>query len=276
VILLFFLINLLNPVNAQTYLSTHNHWTQYPYMAPYLSFQQTTPYWALYGSLNYSNFYSPTPWAASYGGAVINKPSLYIYTKQQKKFEIKFTPLTYSHILTSSPRLDHGTLKSTSNSLGVFKHKQSSYDSFFYDICGSEKFLQDTYGFCVDHEELIPSLVKILTNTGFKKTSIEDFVSHWNYKIPHSARHCVYPQTSQELEQEYPLQVLPKPSQLVRLWFLIIPEEYFKNPSPEIIKFKKQPALNWSSPFSESKANNDLSVFEWGVSFLQSDFKTSK
>lgn len=221
------------------------------------------------------NYYPPGP-GISPGDVYVAKPNLYLYAHKRTSFKAKVNPTQDVGWLLAMPPHDlkgwSGVIKST----GKIKHGKADYDYLFYDLRGQEFHFQDQKGFCVQAEELIPRLVIELNNAGFKKSSIEDFVGHWNYKIAVSDRYCVYPQTHQELDEHYPLTIIPTPPKITRLWFIVVPQEYLNDPRLTAKRFKLAPKLVWESPYLDAKGKkrqvasaHGIEAFEWAVGFLQ-------
>ncbi|MCM0604933.1 MAG: hypothetical protein KA715_02480 [Xanthomonadaceae bacterium] len=272
--------NTSQPLNCP-FCGPQNNWSQYPFMTPYMPFQQYTPWWAMYGSLSYPNFYYPGAWNMNggginggmypHGGGVFAaKPNLYIYSKQDTELEVKLNKPKDASWLLAIPSHESKGWKFTAKPYGKLKTKEATYDYLFYDLRGQESHFQNENGFCVSTEELIPKLVNELNNAGFRKASIEDFVDHWTYKTAASERYCVFPQTNKDISSRYELKSSKKITETVRLWFLVVPEEYRKVTKEG--RFKGVPTAEWVSPYLNAKRNvataKDIEAFEWSVCFL--------
>ena len=257
------------------------NWSQYPVMTPYMPFQQYAPWWVMYGSLSYPNFYYPGAWNMNGGGinggmypgqgnVFMAKPNLYFYSKKETKLSVKIEPEKDTSWLLAIPPHEKKGWEFTTQGPAKLKTKDVAYDYLFYDLRGSDASFQDQQGYCVNPEELIPKLVNDLTNAGFRKSAIEDFVDHWNYKIASSERYCVYPQTHHEMNPHFKITASKQPKEITRLWFIVVPEEFRKKSVSG--RFGKPPTGEWASPYLKKKrdvaSSGELEAFEWAVGFL--------
>jgi hypothetical protein len=142
-----------------------------------------------------------------------------------------------------------------------------------------EKYLQDSQGFCTEREGLIERLAGILKERGFHPNEISDFATYWEVKLPAFKNFCVFPQSEKDLESVADLQVDPKPDQLTRMAFVLVPEEA-RSSGFKGKKFLNKPSSKWTAPQTENeksdskevssdeKAKPGLEVREWGIGFL--------
>lgn len=247
------------------------------------------PWWGGYGAMAYSNFSYPGAWAYNgggmnggyyphSGGGFMGKPNLYVTGKNGTDIKIKVKMAPDSNWLVAVPahgtRGWHGTLMDNGK---IKVGEKETHDFLFYDFRCDENKLQDTAGFCTGRDNIIEKLASLLKQKGFKQNEIRDFETYWSIKLPSSERYCVYPQDSEDLNKIVELEVEPKPSKVIRVAFMIIPDEARKIGSNS--KFLKLPQKDWS--VTESKNDSDrtpastdgLEIHEWSVGFIQSQSK---
>jgi len=164
--------------------------------------------------------------------AIVYKPNIYLYPEVTTKIFVAVKP--NGKITTSIPPY--------SNGWNVLAHPDGTIENtdgfLFYEaevsIHHSEK------GWCIPMSGLEMFFENTLKKYGFNDREIKDFVDYWTQYLPISSFYAIYPVTGKSLEKICPLNIKPKPDNILRLWFVFSPLSEIKDlDAPKIRSFER-------------------------------------
>ena len=246
----------------------------------YLSYSFGMPWWAMQGSMMYSNFYYPGPWVyQSYnqgingnyypgeGGAHLLKPNIYLSGPSGARLKLNFELAPETNLIATMPSYDQEKgWDITLGQDGEVLVENVGYPYLFYDFRTDHNFFQYEAGHCVDKRHLVSFMAEILKELGFVSQEIEDFVSHWNYKIPRAAGYCVYPQKTSLVDRAVKLKVKEPSVVMTRIIFMLVPFSPYVNSRPDF--FPPIPKKKYRPEVVQVPDEKMLQIREWGVGFL--------
>jgi hypothetical protein len=212
-----------------------------------------------------------------WGDVGIGKPILYVHGPVGTPVRISLRFQAESHLLAASPAHGRGW-ELTVDAQGL-NSASGRYSSVFYDLRTHSKLLSADSAFCVAKDDLLTSLENYLRNRGFEDREVSDFHDSWDGRFPPAARYCVYPQEGAVVDQVAELVVEPKPTSVIRVWFLVVPE---REPTGKVVAFSKfigfkrkaSPTVlallkrNAKRALAQASAPARLELHEWGIGFL--------
>ena len=87
----------------------------------------------------------------------------------------------------------------------------------------------------------------ITTGNELVKQEIADFVEFWTEKLPQGTDYLMYPQNTAIVNRAMPIQILPKPDSMERMWFVFVTDDgrSVKEPKTEAIKRNAYAVVEW-------------------------------
>ena len=234
--------------------------------------------WGSYGC--YGNMYP------GYGDMFAGKPNIYMSAPTKLKFDIQLRMAPATNLLFATP------LHGKQGWQGQYVEQQIvvdevSHNYLFYDVRLNSSTLQAKEGVCVDRLQLVPEMVNYLRTAGFQENEIKDFEEHWTKKSPKGERFCIFPQENAEIDPMVGLRIYPKPDSLVRIWFVVVPENLSSKSNSPLHKTAKLPDkyAKWANVPEKARSiarraivpgtrklaltgETHFEVREWGVAFL--------
>jgi len=175
----------------------------------------------------------------------IFKPNIYIYPESLTQVNLMLTPRHNNKITASIPDYNNGWDVSIEPS-GLINN---NYQYLFYE--GKlAKYPKIKYGWSVASFELWNFIPEKMSELGFNQKEIKDFVDYWQVHLPKSEYYDIFPLINKAVDKEFTLKIEPKPDNVLRVWFYIIPTNQKQDLIPPLIpKFSR----------------NRFTVTEWGV-----------
>lgn len=230
------------------------------------------------------------------GSVGMGKPNIYVSGPTGTSFKLSLKYAQESNLLVATPiHGPQGWSGTLVNSAGQTKLSinQVNYDYLYYDFRTEPTNFQSDASFCVSKSELLPALTDYLTSKNFRKNEINDFTAFWSNRLPPANQYCVYPEENDSIDSIVSLEVTPKPKQITRVWFIIVPNpgqktaslkrpqlnrfyaaNLSRNKKGEVLLAKLRTKLSGSvnraiaSAESQDNGDQDLEVREWGVGFF--------
>jgi hypothetical protein len=175
----------------------------------------------------------------------ICKPNIYLYPESSSQVNVTLSTKRNNKITSSIPEYNNGWDVSIDPSGLIDKN----YQYLFYEGKLS-KYPKTKYGWSVAYSDLWNFLPEKMTDFGFNQKEIKDFVDYWQAHLPKSEFYVIVPIINHAVEKEFSLKIQPKPDNVLRAWFYIIPAIRKQDITPpRIPKFNR----------------NGFTVTEWGV-----------
>jgi hypothetical protein len=173
------------------------------------------------------------------------KPNIYFYPETLSHVKVALTTIRNNKITASIPKYNNGWDISIEPS-GLI---DNNYHYLFYE--GKlAKYPKIKYGWSVAYPDLWNFLPEKMTEYGFNQKEINDFVDYWQVYLPKGEYYEIIPLINKAVDKEFALQIQPKPDNVLRVWFYIIPVSQKQDITPPPIpKFIRK----------------DFTVTEWGV-----------
>jgi len=171
----------------------------------------------------------------------VDKPNIYFYPEQECVVDVHIKP--NGKITKSIPEYGNGW-NVTVTSQGLI---DDQYNFLFYEAKVNVNTPEE--GWCVAKADLKTFFSKLLLEYGLNQTEINDFIEYWTERLTDSQYYTVHPLINNDIDPVCPISIDPKPDNLLRLWFVFIPQkENVKLPAPVVSAFQR----------------NGFHVVEWG------------
>lgn len=175
------------------------------------------------------------------------KPNIYIYGADGQT--VRVIMQTPGLIVKSIPEYEpeSGWVVTAENDGLLTTAAGERYDFLFYESMTERTLFETEEGFYVAAESRTEQWEKILSAYGFTGQEIDDFVAFWDAKLE-KEDYIMYPQYTEAVDAAMPVEILPAPEHITRMWFVF---EAYDGQS------YRQPAI---VPFDRS----GYAVVEWG------------
>jgi len=243
-----------------------------PYANPFMP-NQNLPWWAMQGQMYYPNMHYPGSWHnqginpnpyPGNGDMVALKPNIYMTSKAPVKFELEFTD-SKMQFLATTPYLSDGQKWNATVSGESVEVDQVKYGYLFYDARSKLDHLQFEAGVCTTRKELVQIMHADLKNLKHTKRSLEDFMQHWQIKIPDFPYYCLYPQYNDVLDRVFPYRVSTSAS-ISRVLYVVVPYKSLELKQKNV--FPPLPRADFKAQHPTISPDAKLMIQEWGVAFL--------
>jgi len=174
-------------------------------------------------------------------------PYIYLYPENQTDISVELGLVPGGQIVESEPPYNNGWNVNVSPD-GII---DGMYEYLYYESLQPVP-LDSRFGWVFDGSDLESELRNLLSNIGFIKKEIDDFIEFWIPKLGNADYYAVYPQ---DVESFVTLNITPRPDNILRTLLLIRPlANHINIPTP---------------PEPEIFIRDGFTVAEWGVIFLE-------
>ena len=124
---------------------------------------------------------------------------------------------------------------------------RESYVYLFYESKTQMHFFQKEEAWLIKSDTRKEQYEQILKEYGFNEQEIADFVEFWTEKLPQGTDYLMYPQNTAIVNRAMPIQILPKPDSMERMWFVFVTDDgrSVKEPKTEAIKRNAYAVVEW-------------------------------
>lgn len=116
----------------------------------------------------------------------------------------------------------------------ILAEDENTYGFLFYESLSWPFMFQTDGGWLIESHTREEQFKDILTEYGFNRREMEDFIEYWSNKLEKGVDYAMYPQTTPVVDGAMPVNINPFPDSLYRIWFVF--EENAPLPSPGEIK----------------------------------------
>ena len=177
--------------------------------------------------------------------AIAYKPMIYLYPEKEQAIEVS---LGYPDLLTVTyPKYENGW-KVTATPDGTIKLNNREYYGLYWEG-KSHKERKVEEGFIVEKNDIINFLEEKLKVLGLNDKEANEFIIYWLPKLSQSNYNYIYFKTKEEIDENMPLLINPKPETIIRVFM-----DY--KPLKEKITVKEQVLI--------SPERKGFTVVEWG------------
>ena len=124
------------------------------------------------------------------------------------------------------------------------------FDYLFYESSNPDKF-QYSHGWIIGSNRLQIFFQKNLSDAGFNRKEINDFIEYWIPKLTDYRYYIIYPQHIRIIEQMIKLKVTSKPESILRYYY--------------VIKGSNNKDVQINIPEISKFIRKGFTVTEWGV-----------
>ncbi len=202
------------------------------------------------------------------GPIVMGKPNIYIEGPDVENAKIELAKVEHHNLMATAPaHMEKGwTFNLEKNKILI---SGLEYPYLFYDSRSEfNKLPNSTTGFCGTPTQVLEEMNTQLIKLKFPKKARQDFVEHWNVKLPLLKELCVYPQMNEQMDVAAPLNISLKSYEMTRALFFVIPKLKRQDlPKATFLKelVQRTPAAFVTPEPRASKAK--WKIYEWGVAF---------
>lgn len=160
---------------------------------------------------------------------LFRKPNIYLYPETAMQVDVTLDPKGY--ITTSIPEYNNGWSVWAEPSGRL----DETYDFLFYEA--EVPYIKPNEGWCVSADNLEFFFIDILQRYGFNAHEIDDFFDYWLSILNDAPFYDIRPLLNQDIELFCPIEIIPQPESMLRLWFLFTPRQNYINLSEPAIPF---------------------------------------
>lgn len=146
-------------------------------------------------------------------GGGCGKPVIYLYPTKTTKVSVQVgAKITASNPLYSK----YGWQNIIANPNGSLIYQGKDYNSLYWEGMGLGIYPLVNKGTIVPHDQVVATIKKQLTEQGFNKTEITDFLNFWQSKLPNTPYTRLTWLTTSQMNELAPLTIYPQPKTLIR------------------------------------------------------------
>ena len=151
-----------------------------------------------------------------YGIPSIDKPVIYLYPEEENEISVK---LGNADKLTSVyPEYNNGwTVIAYPDGTLVDEKTGREYYSLYYESENTKEYDGLKDGFVVKNEDIVKFLEEKLSILGLNDKEAEEFIIYWLPKLQQNEYVYFRFQTMEEIEENMPLLISPKPDTIIRI-----------------------------------------------------------
>ena len=156
-------------------------------------------------------------WSKCPSNVNVYKPNIYIYSPEETEVTVIFDR---PDLLTRTIPDYRGVWKASTGEKGtLYGEDGEDYRFLFYESVADPALFQTDKGFMIRSEEREEQFGKILEAYGFNDSEIQDFTEFWCEKLDQTCDYMMYPQGTETVDLAMPLQIIPEPESVERMWF---------------------------------------------------------
>lgn len=146
------------------------------------------------------------------------KPNIYIYWADGQT--VRVIMQTPGLIVKSIPEYDRisGWQVQAQNDGLLTDAAGDSYDFLFYESMTERTLFDREEGFYISAQNRTAQWEEILSAYGFSGQEISDFIEFWDAKLE-KEDYIMYPQYTETVDEAMPVEIIPAPEHLIRMWF---------------------------------------------------------
>lgn len=146
------------------------------------------------------------------------KPNIYIYGADGQT--VRVIMQTPGLIVKSIPEYDRisGWQVQAQNDGLLTDAAGDSYDFLFYESMTERTLFDREDGFYISAQNRTAQWEEILSAYGFSGQEISDFIEFWDAKLE-KEDYIMYPQYTETVDEAMPVEIIPAPEHLIRMWF---------------------------------------------------------
>lgn len=146
------------------------------------------------------------------------KPNIYIYGADGQT--VRVIMRTPGLIVKSIPEYDmaSGWQVQARNDGLLTDAAGDSYDFLFYESMTERTLFSKEEGFYLSAQNRAAQWKDILSAYGFSEQEISDFIEFWDAKLE-KKDYIMYPQYTETVDEAMPVEIIPAPEHLIRMWF---------------------------------------------------------
>ena len=178
--------------------------------------------------------------------AVVRKPNIYLYPQRKCSVNVELDLPLGGSIVKSIPEYQNGWKVEVDPGGKI----NGEFDYLFYESSNPDKF-QYSHGWIIGSNRLQIFFQKNLSDAGFNRKEINDFIEYWIPKLTDYRYYIIYPQHIRIIEQMIKLKVTSKPESILRYYY--------------VIKGSNNKDVQINIPEISKFIRKGFTVTEWGV-----------
>lgn len=179
--------------------------------------------------------------------AGVYKPNIYIYPEETTPVTVTFR---YPGGLTKTIPDYSGNWSVIADPDGKLHDGEKDWDFLFYECITDVSDLSFEEGYMIAADNRYEQLAQLIASYGFNEQETKDFADFWDEKLEKGVGYAVYPMLTEVVDELMPVEVLPAPANLSRLWFAFqkegTPE---REASPVVFDRDGYAVLEWGGLF---------------------------
>lgn len=175
----------------------------------------------------------------------VYKPNIYLYADDEMDVTVDFTQ---EELLTVTIPQYINEWNATVHGDGSLTCEGTEYDFLFYESKAFRELVTKESGWLVKADEREEVLLDILNQYDFNEKETSDFMEFWMEKLTPGIDYMMYPQVTEYVDAQMPVEITPMPDSITRLWF----------------GFEKYRGQDVEIPTVEPITRNGFTVVEWG------------
>jgi len=172
------------------------------------------------------------------------KPNIYLYSDRDMTAQVRLAP--EKAITVSEPRYQPGKGWQVEVRNGSLN---GTGDFLFYEALVPDSVWQKKEGYIIRAAHREQDMVLMLGQYGFCDKETMDFIDYWVEHLADDMDYVFYPQETGAVNRVMPLHIIPKPDEVMRIWFYAEP-----------LVSAPEPVTN-----PEKIVRDGFCVVEWGV-----------
>lgn len=178
----------------------------------------------------------------------VEKPIIYLYPEQETEVTIKFTDTSkLTHTYPKYTNEGWNVLASQNGDIVDLKTGRNLYSLYWESV--NDKKLDMYRGFVVEGKDTISFLEEKLALLGLTEREANEFIIYWLPLMEDNKYNFVYFATTEEVNEQMPIEVAPIPDTMIRIVMRFKPlNNYIKVEEQEII----------------TPQRNGFTLIEWG------------
>jgi len=175
----------------------------------------------------------------------VYKPNIYLYADNEVDVTVDFMQ---EELLTVTIPQYINEWNATVHGDGSLTCEGTEYDFLFYESKALRELVTKESGWLVKADEREERLLDILSQYDFNEKETSDFMEFWMDKLEPGVDYIMYPQITEYVDAQMPVEITPMPDSITRLWF----------------GFEQYTGQNVEIPVAESITREGFTVVEWG------------
>lgn len=180
------------------------------------------------------------------------KPNIYLYPTETTLVDVEFSEPELLLTVIPDYKERWQAIASPNGKLDV---EGKNYGFLFYESSTTGKFMQFDEAFVVPAENKAEFFTEICNSYNFNEQETKDFVEFWCERLEEKTEYIMYPQITEIIDKEMPVDISPKADSVFRIWFVY---EAVDNDNRDKLTTIKKPVI------TEKVIRKGFTVVEWG------------